>query len=130
MSASPSNRRPLSPFTTVWRWHLTMAMSILHRITGVGLYLGAFLLVMWLAAAAGGPDLYRTLEGLLLSPLGRLVLFGFTLSATYHLFNGVRHLFWDTGAGFNPKTATATGWLVILLSLIATFAIWAAAYWL
>jgi succinate dehydrogenase / fumarate reductase cytochrome b subunit len=58
------------------------------------------------------------------------VLFGFTLSATYHLANGVRHLFWDAGAGFEPKTATATGWLTLIFSVVATLALWATAYWL
>jgi succinate dehydrogenase / fumarate reductase cytochrome b subunit len=130
MSATPSDPRPISPHLQVWRWHLTMTLSILHRVTGVGLYLGVFLLVYWLSAVAAGPAAYATAEGLLLSPLGRLVLFGFTLSATYHLANGVRHLLWDVGWGFKPSTATATAWLTLLIALAAAIGVWAAAYWL
>jgi succinate dehydrogenase / fumarate reductase cytochrome b subunit len=128
MASTPTDPRPLSPHVFAWRWHLTMWGSIVHRVTGVALYAGALVLVAWLAAIAGGPDAYAMVEGWLLSFLGRLVLFGFTLSATYHLANGIRHLFWDVGAGFDPGTATFTNVLVFLFTLVATLAIWAAAY--
>jgi succinate dehydrogenase / fumarate reductase cytochrome b subunit len=130
MSATQSDPRPISPHLQVWRWHLTMLLSILHRVSGMALYAGAFLIVYWLGAAAAGPEAYAFAEGLLLSPIGRLVLFGFTLAATYHLFNGIRHLLWDVGWGLKPSTATATGWLTLLLTIAATLGVWAAAYWL
>jgi len=128
--AHSTDSRPLSPHVSIWRWHITMATSIAHRASGVALYAGAILLTVWLAAIAAGPDAYEALRGLLFSLLGRLVLFAFTLAATYHLANGVRHLVWDTGAGFDPKTANAASWFVFAFCLIATLAIWAAAYWL
>ncbi len=130
MSATQSDPRPLSPHVQIWRWHLTMALSILHRVTGCALYAGAFLIVYWLGAAAAGPEAYETAEGLLLSPFGRLVLFGFTLAATYHLANGIRHLLWDVGWGFKLGTATFTGWLTLVFALAASLGVWAAAYWL
>jgi succinate dehydrogenase / fumarate reductase cytochrome b subunit len=130
MASTPTDPRPLSPHLSVWRWHLTMGLSILHRATGVALYAGALVLTAWLVAIASGPEVYATAEGWLLSPLGRLVLFGFTLSALFHLANGIRHLFWDVGAGFEPRTATLTGHLVLWFTLLATLAVWSAAYWL
>lgn len=130
MASTPEDPRPLSPHVLHWRWHLTMATSILHRVSGVALYVGAFLLVAWLVAAAAGPDAYVALEDLMLSFLGRLVLFGFTLAAAYHFANGVRHLIWDAGAGFEPKTATAASVFILLFTALAALAVWAAAYWL
>ena len=130
MASTSQDPRPLSPHLGVWRFHITMVTSILHRITGVGLYLGAAVLTVWLAAAAAGPDAYATVEGLLLSPVGRLVLFGLTLSGTYHLANGIRHLVWDTGAGFALKSANASAWFALIFSVLATLGVWAAAYWL
>jgi succinate dehydrogenase / fumarate reductase cytochrome b subunit len=107
-----------------------MLSSIVHRITGVGLYLGAIVLTAWLAAAAAGPETYAAVEGVLLSFLGRLVLFGFTLAAVFHLANGVRHLVWDAGAGFAPKAASRASIFILLFTVVATLLVWAAAYWL
>jgi succinate dehydrogenase / fumarate reductase cytochrome b subunit len=107
-----------------------MLTSILHRITGIGLYLGAILLTVWLAAAAAGPEAYAAAEGLLLSFLGRLVLFGFTLAAVFHLANGVRHLVWDAGSGFDPKASSQASVLILAFTVVATLVIWAAAYWI
>lgn len=107
-----------------------MLTSVLHRVSGVALYLGAVALTVWLAAAAAGPEAYLAVERALLSFPGRLVLFGFTLAATFHLANGVRHLVWDAGAGFAPKTANAASILVIVFAVASALAVWAAAYWL
>ena len=128
--ASPQSRpRPVSPNIQlnggVWRWHLTMVASILHRVTGIGLYLGAFVLMAWALSLAAGPEAYQTFAALAGSAIGRLVLFGFTLSAFYHLANGVRHLVWDVGLGFRPKTATDTAWVVIGVAIAASAALWA-----
>ena len=115
--------RPLSPYMT-WRWHLTMLGSILHRATGFALYLGAFLLAGWAAALAAGPTAYGQYMALLGSIPGKIVLFGFTLAVFYHLANGVRHLAWDSGIGFAPRTATTTGAAVIAFAVVATLAVW------
>ncbi len=119
---------PLSPHLQVWRWHPTMATSILHRASGVANYAGAFVVVFWLMALALGPDAYAAAEGLLLSPLGRVVLFGFTLSVVYHLLNGVRHLVWDAGKGFSPGVANAVSVLILIAAAGLSVGIWLAAY--
>ena len=81
--------RPTSPHLQVWRWHITMATSILHRATGVALYVGALILAAWATALASGPESYGAFMGLLASPLGRLVMFGLTFSVFFHLAKGV-----------------------------------------
>jgi succinate dehydrogenase / fumarate reductase cytochrome b subunit len=122
---SPGARpRPLSPHVQVWRWHLTMLTSILHRATGVGLYVGALIGAGWALALASGPDAYASYMGLLASPLGRLVLFGLTVALFYHLANGIRHLTWDAGKGFAVKTANFSGVLVIAFALVASAVVW------
>lgn len=126
---SPGARpRPLSPHVQVWRWHLTMATSILHRATGVALYVGTLIGAGWALALASGPDAYAAYMGLLASPLGRLVLFGLTVALFYHLANGIRHLVWDAGKGFAVKTANFSGVLVIAFALVASVVIWALAF--
>src|SRR5581483_9174692 len=95
-------QRPLSPHLQVWRWHVTMAGSILHRATGVALYVGALIVAGWAAALASGPDAYASYLHLLGSPIGEVVLAGLTFAIFYHLANGLRHLVWDTGRGFAP----------------------------
>jgi succinate dehydrogenase / fumarate reductase, cytochrome b subunit len=118
---------PMSPFLTVWRWHITMATSILHRATGVALYVGALIGAAWAIALAQGPDAYADFKHLLGSPLGKVVMFGLTLSFFYHLANGVRHLVWDIGKGFEVKTANATSVLVFAFAAAASVAVWAIA---
>jgi len=119
--------RPLSPHLQVWRWHITMATSILHRVTGCGLYVGGLILVGWAVALASGPDAYATYVGLLGSLLGKLVLFGLTLCVFYHMANGVRHLVWDMGKGFLPKTADFSAVVVMAFAVVATIVVWAIA---
>jgi succinate dehydrogenase / fumarate reductase, cytochrome b subunit len=123
--AAPGLRpRPISPSVTTWRWHLTMAASILHRVTGVGLYGAALLMMVWALSLASGPDGYAIFTGIAGSIPGKVVLFGLTLCAFYHLGNGLRHLAWDSGYGFKPKTATSTAGLVIAFAIIATALFW------
>lgn len=124
MSANARDSRPLSPHLQVWRWHVTMLTSILHRATGVALYVGAIVVTIWLVALAAGPDAFAGVEALLLGPIGVIVMVGFTAALTYHLANGVRHLFWDAGKGFSPSTASATGWATLIFAAVATAAIW------
>ena len=116
--------RPMSPHLQVWRWHVTMATSILHRASGMALYVGALVLAGWVVSLAGGAESYRGYMTLLGSPLGLLVLFGLTAAFLYHLANGVRHLFWDAGKGFEPKTADMTGWAAIAFGVVAAVLIW------
>jgi succinate dehydrogenase / fumarate reductase cytochrome b subunit len=115
----------MSPHLQVWRWHVTMATSILHRATGIALYVGLLVLAGWVVALAGGSGSYGAYMTLLASPLGLLVLFGLTVGFLYHLANGVRHLFFDAGKGFEPKTADMTGWATIVFGVVAAVLIWA-----
>jgi succinate dehydrogenase / fumarate reductase cytochrome b subunit len=121
---APSAARPLSPHLQVWRWHVTLFGSILHRVTGFALYGGALVLTGWVVALAGGPQSYEVYMDLLGSPLGRLVMFVLTFALFYHLANGVRHLAWDLGFGFEPRAADATGAAAIAFGVAATLAVW------
>ncbi|MEW6016665.1 MAG: succinate dehydrogenase, cytochrome b556 subunit [Pseudomonadota bacterium] len=116
--------RPTSPHLQVWRWHITMATSILHRATGVALYVGALILAAWATALASGPEAYGAFMGLLASPLGRLVMFGLTFSVFFHLAKGVQHLVWDMGAAFRLPAANAGAVAVIAFSVVATLVVW------
>jgi len=122
--SSWTDKRPMSPHMQVWRWHVTMAGSILHRATGCANYVGAILAVVWLASAASGYEAYNLFATLAATPLGQLVWFGFTVSVCYHTLNGVRHFVWDIGHGFTPKLASLTGWIVIGLALVMAVAVW------
>jgi succinate dehydrogenase / fumarate reductase cytochrome b subunit len=122
--AAPVADRPLSPHLQVWRWHVTMWGSILHRATGVALYAGVLILTGWVLALASGSQAYGDYMTLLSSPLGKLVLFGLTFAVFYHLANGVRHLAWDLGLGFEPRTADTTGAAAIAFGAAATLALW------
>jgi len=117
--------RPLSPFMH-YRWQYTNTLSILHRITGVLLSFGFLLLVYWLAAAAAGAERYAAALQALGSPLAQLVLFGVTFSFCYHLLNGVRHLFFDMGRGFELATARKSGWAVAVGALVLGSVVWLA----
>ena len=116
--------RPLSPHLQVYRWQITMTMSILHRATGCALAAGAFLFAWWLVAVAMGPDAYATFTECLRSPLGLVALFGFSLALVYHTYNGIRHLLWDIGYGYEIPKFYATGWAVTALTLVTTLAVW------
>ena len=116
--------RPLSPHLQIYRWQLTSVLSILHRASGVALGIGAMLLVWWLVAAASGPPAFAVVQGFLGSWLGLVLLFGWTLSLFYHLCNGIRHLAWDTGAGFDLASTYTTGWIVVALSAVLTVIAW------
>lgn len=117
-------RRPLSPHLQVYRWPITMAGSILNRMTGVALSVGSLLLVWWLVAAAAGPKAFATVQGFAGSWLGLLLLLGWTASLFYHLFAGLRHLAWDTGHGFEQNTLNPVTWIVLGLTAAATALVW------
>lgn len=124
-----TDKRPKSPHLQIWRWHWTMAASIFHRASGVALYVGAILFALVFAAAASGPESFDTAMTLLLSIPGRLVLLGITAAAMFHLANGIKYLLWDgPKIGFDPKTASNVAMFNIFFAVVATAAIWAAAY--
>lgn len=104
-----------------------MTMSILHRATGVALAVGAFGLAWWLVALAAGGDTYLQAVSLLGSPLGQLLLAAFSACLVYHLLNGIRHLLWDIGYGYEIPKLYATGWTVAALAVLITAGIWVAA---
>jgi len=116
--------RPLSPHLQIYRPQITSVLSILHRITGVSLALGVPLFAWWLAALATGPDAYALARGFFASPIGLAMLLGWSFAFFYHLSNGIRHLAWDKGLGFDLKTAALTGWLVVFASLSLTAFTW------
>lgn len=120
--------RPLSPHLQVYRLPLAAILSITHRITGVGLALGALLLVVWLVAAAAGPTAHDTVQAFVGSWLGYLILIGFAWALLYHLANGIRHLFWDAGFGFEIDEARASGIAVLAISVLLTLVTVAAGF--
>lgn len=121
-------QRPISPHLQVYRPQISSVLSILHRVTGAALGVGTLLLTWWLLAAASGPEAYATAQGFLGSWFGRLILFGFTWALFYHLANGIRHLGWDIGWGFELPVMHATGWAVVIASGVLTLAAWIAAF--
>jgi succinate dehydrogenase / fumarate reductase cytochrome b subunit len=122
------SQRPLSPHLQIYRPQLTSVLSITHRATGMALAIGTLVLVYWLLAAASSAEAYASAQQLLGSWPGRIVLLGFTFALFFHLCNGIRHLFWDAGLGFELKTAYASGTAVVLVSIVLTLAAWTLAY--
>jgi succinate dehydrogenase / fumarate reductase cytochrome b subunit len=121
--------RPLSPHLTIWRWGPNMVVSILHRITGMGLSIvGLAVLTWWLMAIAGGSDAYSSFAGAATHWLGKIVLIGLTWAFFQHLFSGIRHLLMDTGMGYELKANKVGANATIVGSIIATALVWA--YWL
>ncbi len=117
--------RPLSPHLSAYRWRITSLMSILHRASGVFLSLAVILLVVWLVALSSGEASYARIYSLLAAWPGRALLVLISLAAFYHLLNGIRHLFWDAGKGFELEQARASGWAVVIGTVVL-----AAGYWL
>ena len=116
--------RPLSPHLSIFRWPITMALSILHRVTGVALAVGLLVFASWLMAASGSADYYGIIAGLLGSPLGKLMLIGWSAAFFLHLANGIRHLIWDAGYGFEKSQASSSGWFVVVITVVLTAAFW------
>lgn len=121
----PNEARPLSPHLQIWGWTVTMATSITHRATGIALYAGTILLTAWLASAAIGEGAFAAVTGLLGSPVGLVILFGFTWAQMYHLSNGVRHLIWDSGKMLSRSEGKKSAWFVYGASVVLTLIIWA-----
>ena len=122
-----TDKRPRSPHLGIYRWQITMTMSILHRATGVALAVGTLALVYWLVAAGMGPDSYADAQAFFGSWLGQFLLWGWTFSLFYHLSNGIRHLAWDAGWGFEIKMVYITGYTVwVAAALLTGAALWMA----
>jgi len=119
--------RPLSPHLQIYRLPLAARLSIMHRFTGVLLSFGSCLLTYWLVALASGPKAYAMATGLLGSWIGIPILFLLSFALFYHLCNGIRHLFWDVGLGFDLKTVDISGNAVILAAGAMTILAWASA---
>ena len=120
--------RPLSPHLQVYKPQLTCILSIMHRITGVALAVGTLVLVWWLVAAAIGGEAYVSIQKILSNWFGRLLLLGWSFALFYHLCNGIRHLFWDIGKGFDLTSAYRSGWIAMTGAIILTFGVWVCAY--
>jgi succinate dehydrogenase / fumarate reductase cytochrome b subunit len=120
--------RPLSPHLQIYRPQISSVLSILHLITGVALAVGTLLLVWCLIAAAAGREAFASADGFIGSWLGRLLLLGWTFALFFHLCNGIRHLGWDAGHGFEIKTMTVTGWLVVVAAVVLTLIAWIVGY--
>ena len=116
--------RPLSPHLQIYRPQITSVMSILHRATGVGMALGAALIVWWFLAAATGPEYFAVADGCLTSWFGLLILFGSTFALFYHMCNGVRHLVWDAGYGFELEQVDRSGFAVLIAAGVLTVLTW------
>lgn len=120
MSAS----RPLSPHLQIYRLQITSVLSFSHRLAGLALSLGTLLLVWWLVALATSPQAFAGVQSFVGSWFGRFLLLGWTFSLFFHLANGIRHLCWDAGYGFEIKTATTSGWVVVGASVALTVIVW------
>ncbi|VAW22032.1 Succinate dehydrogenase cytochrome b-556 subunit [hydrothermal vent metagenome] len=122
--------RPLSPHLQIYKVSLTMAMSIIHRLSGVGLYLGMIIIAWWLAAAAAGPAYLDFVYLVFGNWLGQLVLVGFTWALYHHMLSGIRHFFWDTGAGLEPAARLNLTWLALVGGLVLTGLTWIFFVWI
>ena len=120
--------RPLSPHMTIYRWPVTMMTSITHRLTGIGLALGAVVLAWWLVSISNGPEGYQSFHAIADSPVGLVVVFGLTWSLVYHFLNGIRHLAWDLGYGFDKHLAERNSVIIFALSALGALAVFALAW--
>ncbi len=123
-SGGVSRPRPTSPHLQIYTPLINMVMSIVHRITGAALYVGSVLLAIWLISAASGPEAFETANAFFGSVIGRLIMVVYTWALMHHMAGGVRHLIWDTGRGFDLKTADFMCWATLVASVVLTALIW------
>lgn len=119
-----TQNRPLSPHLDVYKLPLTGILSISHRITGVALSAGTLLLACWITAAAAGPDAYNAVNSFIGSWIGMILLFLWSFALYFHLCNGIRHLFWDTGRGFELADVEKSAKAVLIASGVLTILTW------
>lgn len=117
-------KRPLSPHLQIYSPSSNMVMSILHRLTGVALYVGTLLLAWWLVAMASGPEAYAHFSSVMNTLLGRIVLFGYTWALFHHMMGGIRHFIWDMIRGHDLKSINLLSWGTLGMSLLLTFLVW------
>ncbi|WP_281977261.1 succinate dehydrogenase, cytochrome b556 subunit [Pseudorhizobium flavum] len=122
--ANVTKNRPLSPHLQVYRFIPTMAMSIMHRITGAALYFGMILIAAWLVAAASGEESFNQANALFGSLVGQIILFGFTWALLHHLLGGLRHIMWDLGYGFEKEFSTTLAKANLAASIALTILVW------
>ena len=127
-NAKAPTPRPLSPHMSIYRWPLTMTMSIAHRVTGAALYFGTLLLAWWLIAAASGPNPYANVQWFMGTWIGRLILFGYTWALILHMLGGIRHLIWDTIHGLEPGDRDWLTAASLVGSVVLTIVVWIVAY--
>ena len=120
----PPRARPLSPHLRIYRWQIGNTLSIIHRVTGAVLALGLLVLSYWLISLAGGAAPYAAAMRVLASPAGLIALMGWTFAFLFHLLNGIRHLFWDAGMGFERTERHLSGWVAVLGALGLTACVW------
>lgn len=130
MASGSPRQRPLSPNIQLYRPQLTSVLSILNRLTGVLLSVAAIGLVLWLLAAAAGPQSYATVRTAFASRAGNVILFGCTFAFFLHFLGGIRHLVWDTVHGFELRTIYLSGWTVVVASVVMTAVVWAASLYI
>ena len=123
-------RRPISPFMlgSAYRFQLSSATSILHRISGCALGVGTLLLSLWLVCAASGDVAFKVIQSFFSSWFGIFILFGFTVALFYHFCNGIRHLAWDAGKGFDLPVMHLNGRLVFTMTIVLTVIFWVMAF--
>ena len=120
MADTNRGSRPLSPHLTIYRPQVTSMFSILHRLTGIGMAVSAFLIVWWFLAAATGPEYFAIVDGFLTSWFGRLSLILSCWALWYHFCNGVRHRIWDLGYGFEIEQVNRSAWTILAVSIVLT----------
>ena len=119
-----NNGRPLSPHLSIYRWPITMTMSILHRATGLALTVGFIVLTAWLFAVASGAEAYSVFTSYMDTVAGKIMLVGWSFTFFFRLSNGVRHFVWDFGRGFERPQANASAGFVLLLAIASTALFW------
>ena len=119
-----TNNRPLSPHLSIHKKILTAIFSIFHRFTGISLSIGSIIISFWIATIALGPKYFSLFEYISSLTLFKIILFAWTIGVFYHLFNGIRYLFWSYGLGMSIKTVYNTGYLVLFLTLLSTLCVW------
>lgn len=123
-----SHKRPLSPHLQIYKPQLTSVLSITHRLTGIFLSIGAIVFALWILALAQGPEWFACMQAFTYHLIGRTLLLGWTFAFFYHLCNGIRHLFWDAGYGYELPQVYKSGWVVVVSSVGLTLMVWVLGY--
>ena len=118
------DNRPLSPHLSIYKKVLTSIFSIFHRITGIGLSLGSIFLALWISLIALGPNYFFIFEIISRNFIFKIILLLWTIGIFFHLFNGIRYLYWSYGIGMDLKTVYISGYIVFFLTLISSLCVW------